>query len=112
MSLKPIDMQVAIAKTQQLPKTNEMTGDKFVTQEAFKHEMQKNADKQLTEVTDTEEMNKLIDENGHNKQENKSKKDREKEEEDLKRIAKEKERASEDFNRKVTNQGNLFDFKA
>lgn len=107
MSLRPIDMQVAIAKTQELTKPNEITGDKFVLQGAYKEETEKNVEKHMTEVNKSSEMEKL-DENGHNKQE-KSEKD---EEQLKKRLMKRKQKEEEDYKRKVTNQGNLFDFEA
>ncbi len=108
MSLKPIDMQVSIAKTQDIGKQQAINSDKFALQDAYKNEMDKNAEKKLTEVNKSDELDKLVDENGHNRQQ--EQKDAE---EGKKKRKKEKEqRESEEFARKVTNRGNLFDFKA
>ncbi len=110
MSIKPIDMQVQVTKSQEVGKT-QVNSDKFVQQEVFKHEMQKNADKKLNEVTKMEESNKLIDDNGHNKQEMKKSKHGNKNE-DEKEDEKKHDIDLEEYNRQVTHRGTLFDFKA
>ncbi len=108
MSIKPIDMQAQVTRATDVSKS-QVNADKFVQQEVFKHEMQKNADKKLTEVHQTNEIDKLVDENGHNKQGNENNhKHGHKNEEVIKKEAEE----LEEYSRQVTHRGTLFDFKA
>lgn len=106
MSIRPVDMQIAVSRAQELGKAPELNADKTVLQEAFKTEMQKQVDRNMEKVIETRELEKLVDENGHNKREQeKQKKKRKKEEED-------KQEELHNFEKSVTQTGSVFDFKA
>ncbi len=107
MSIKPIDFQVTVTKSQELVKTQELNSDKFLQQEIFKGEMQKKAEKELNEVKKSSESERLIDEKPH--EESKSKYHKKEDEEEKQ---KEKKRKDEEFFRNCTKQGTRFDFEA
>lgn len=109
--IRPIDMQASIIRPQDVSKMSELSSDKSMLQDAFKAEMLKQVDKKMDEVVDANEVSKLVDENGHNKQQNSQK--RKKEEEKAKED-KEKKRQEEleNFQRNMTQRGSRFDFKA
>lgn len=117
MSIRPIDIQVNIAKAQETTKTSELTGDKHILQEVYREENQKNIEKKFTEVNETSEMEKL-DKDGHNKREHDYKKKSAKKSNEIKEqyedeeIKKERLRAQQEYNRMVTNTGHLFDLEA
>lgn len=114
MSLRPIDLQVSITKANELAKPNEVGNERYMVQDAFKHEMQKTTDRHMSEVNKSDELDKLEEQKEHGKNEyeedEKSKEEAEKRrKEELRRKAQEENEA---YKRKVTNQGNLFDFEA
>ncbi len=116
MSIRPIDLQVSISKSQELTKPSDIGTDKYMAQDAFKHEVQKNTEKHMTEVNKSEEMDKLIDDDENSKNEYEdNNQDKNRSEAEKRRLAEERRLAEQkkaEYIRKVTNRGNLFDFDA
>lgn len=112
MSIRPIDMQASVTRAQDISKSAELNTDKTALQEAFKSEMQKEVDRNMTKVIEANEIDKLVDENGHNKNNNKDREKRKKQEEQEKDKAQKEKEDLEKYQRMATQTGGVFDFKA
>lgn len=111
--IRPIDMQASIIRPQDVSKMSEVNSDKSMLQDAFKAEMLKQVDKKMDEVVDTNEVSKLVDENGHNKQKNSEKKKKEElDKKEQEEKEKKKKEELDNFQRSMTQRGSRFDFKA
>lgn len=112
MSIRPIDMQASVTRAQDISKSAELNTDKTALQEAFKSEMHKEVEKNMSKVPEANELDKLVDEDGHNKQNNKKHEKRKKEEDNEKEKAQKAKEDLEKYQRIATQRGGVFDFKA
>lgn len=108
MAIEPVVSQSILVRTQDVK--TELDTERFVQQGAYKNEMEKDAQKQFTEVQESSELEKLVDENAKKHNSNGGKK--KKREKEKSKDTKKDNKYEEELKKKATNRGNLFDFKA